>query len=306
MSAPTDGRAGAVLALYDRTRAGLHAAWRAAFVARDLGTHVRLLHAPPGGAGAPALQAAAQLAAEIAARVGVDVMAHAFEGDPLQALVQESPHAALLVLGSTRGNPLREWVSGTQAERLIRLSRVPVLVVKRDAAAGYRRILVPVELSADASEALDAANAVAGGSQIELLHVLDPQATERGRLAEVPEAVLRLHRQEGAQAASLALQGFIARAGIGDGRAVAAVSYGEAAAQVASRAVGMRADLVVIRKRGGGLLADFVLGGVTQRVLAATRCDVLVLRSHGVGGAGGDTPARDAEAPRREEQLAAG
>lgn len=39
----------------------------------------------------------------------------------------------------------------------------------------------------------------------------------------------------------------------------------------------MRAELVVIGKRRRGLLADFFLGSVTQRLLAGSRADVLVL-----------------------------
>lgn len=55
------------------------------------------------------------------------------------------------------------------------------------------------------------------------------------------------------------------------------VDFGDAAKVVLARERTLGPDLVVIGKRTRGLLADFFLGGVTQRVLAATRSDVLVL-----------------------------
>jgi nucleotide-binding universal stress UspA family protein len=39
----------------------------------------------------------------------------------------------------------------------------------------------------------------------------------------------------------------------------------------------MAAELVVIGKRHRSVLAEFFLGGVTQRMLAGSRADVLVL-----------------------------
>ena len=41
----------------------------------------------------------------------------------------------------------------------------------------------------------------------------------------------------------------------------------------------MGAELVVIGKRRRGLLADFILGGVTRQVLAGSQADVLVMPS---------------------------
>jgi nucleotide-binding universal stress UspA family protein len=55
---------------------------------------------------------------------------------------------------------------------------------------------------------------------------------------------------------------------------------------VLARERALRAELLVLGKRRRGLLADFFLGGVTQRVLAAAKADVLVLP------AGTERPAR--------------
>ena len=63
--------------------------------------------------------------------------------------------------------------------------------------------------------------------------------------------------------------------------AVAAVAFGHAARCVLANERATGAELVVIGKRQRGLLADFILGGVTQQVLAGSRADVLVMPSGG-------------------------
>jgi nucleotide-binding universal stress UspA family protein len=130
------------------TAQGVNAAWRAALVARDLGVALRLLQLAPHLAPVSAqLLSLQRLALEIKAHLGIDVeLTHATE-HALAATVRAAREAALVVIGPRPGNPLRQLVLGTQAEQLIRLCRVPVLVVKRPATASYRRVLVPVELT---------------------------------------------------------------------------------------------------------------------------------------------------------------
>jgi len=97
------------------------------------------------------------------------------------------------------------------------------------------------------------------------------------RAADVPEAAMRALRQQRAERSRLRLQDFIDAVGASATPAVPGVAFGEAARVVIARAHAMRADAVVIGKRRRGLLADFLLGSVTQRVLAEVQTDVLVL-----------------------------
>jgi nucleotide-binding universal stress UspA family protein len=257
---------------------GVHAAWRAALVARDLGAGVTLLHAP-GGAGdaARTAQSLRQLARDIAGQAGVPVQVDEAPGDPLAAIVRAASGAALVVIGSRRGNPLRDFVLGTQAERLIRLCRVPVLVVKKPPAGGYRRVLVPVELGPAARPVIAAASRLARDPRIEVLHTLHPGDEISMRVYDVPQRVIRRLRQRAADRAQAQLQVLIAQSAAQPEAAYPAIAFGEAAAMVLARAEAMRADLLVLGKRRRGLLADFFLGSVTQRVLARARADVLVL-----------------------------
>jgi nucleotide-binding universal stress UspA family protein len=269
---------GAVLVPHDLSSTSLNAAWRAALVARDLGVPLLLLHACDDAAAAqPAAAALERLAADIGEHLGLPVEVELALEDPLAATVRAARDASLLVIGSRRGNPLRELVLGTQAERLIRLCRVPVLVVKRPARGAYRRVLVPVELGPQARPVIAAALRMARAPRLEVLHALDTREEIAMRACNLGEVEVRRQRQRAAQRAQAALQDLIADAGTSSPEAIPSIGFGDAAMVVLARERAVRAELLVIGKRTRGLLADFFLGSVTQRVLAAARADVLVL-----------------------------
>jgi nucleotide-binding universal stress UspA family protein len=238
---------------------------------------LRLLHAGASREDARAVRSLQRLADDIAAHLRLRVDIEEADGDALGATVRAARDAALVVIGSRRGNPLREFVLGTQAERLIRLCRVPVLVVKQAPAGGYRRVLVPVELGPAAPRVIAAAARLARAPRMEVLHALAPGDEMGMRACELPHSVVRRLRRRAAERAEAALEALIAQAAPQPPAALPAVGFGDPAAQVLARARAMRADLLVMGKRRRGLLADFFLGGVTQRVLAAAAADVLVL-----------------------------
>jgi len=139
MSAYTDGTglpSHEVLVITDLAPASTNALWRAALIAREQGASLRLLHV--GGERRRMTQtneALEEISKEIHARLGIALNAEVVEGDLLLAkAISAARSAGLLVIGPRRSNPLREWIAGTQAERLIRLCRIPTLVVKRPAA----------------------------------------------------------------------------------------------------------------------------------------------------------------------------
>ncbi|HEX7890455.1 MAG TPA: universal stress protein [Ramlibacter sp.] len=289
MSGPSHG---AVLVLHDLSAAALNASWRAGLVARDLGVPLRLLHVrggAPGAADAP--EALLQLARDIGGHLGIGVEADLAAGEPLAHAVRAARDASLVVIGSRRGNPLREMVCGTQAERLIRLCRAPVLVVKRPAGASYRRVLAPVELDPDARAVIAAALRLSRRPEVEVLHALDTRDEIGMRACDVPETAVRRYRQRAAQRARSTLLDLIAQAAPAASKALPAIGFGDAVAVVLAREQGLRADLLVLGKRTRGLLADFFLGSVTQRVLARARADVLVLPLDARGRAEGHTSA---------------
>ena len=264
------------------TPAAMNATWRAALVARDLGATLHILHPAADARVLTQTEKLLQdLTDDIRQRTRLHVVVEPVKGSVLQRAVAVSRDAAMVVLPSNRGNPLREWIMGTPAERLIRLCRCPVLVVKRPALVSYRRVLVPVDLERQSSTLIGLASSLSRGSRIELLHALDVSDEKALREMGASEEAVRSFRQHQAQRAFLAAHQL---AGAFDARgpgAEAVIEFGDAAEVVLARARESDAQLMVIGKRRRGLLADYFLGGMTQRILADAPADVLVHPSPG-------------------------
>jgi nucleotide-binding universal stress UspA family protein len=276
-----------VLVIADLSPASTNALWRAALIARAQGSSLRLL---AGGQGARVGQVNAaleKLREQVHARLGVELNAQALEGDLLPNAISAARTAGLLVIGPRRSNPLREWIAGTQAERLIRLCRIPTLVVKRPAIPGYaalggtaepgryRRVLVSVDLRPEAAVLIAAAMSFSSGSQMQIFHALGAGSQRRALGAESP----RSSGNTAMQWAQSELQELVRTSGAQKLGAVSAVAFGRVANCVLARERATAAELVVVGKRRRGLLADFILGGVTQQILAASHADVLVVPS---------------------------
>jgi nucleotide-binding universal stress UspA family protein len=280
-----------VLVITDLAPASTNAVWRAALIAREHGASLRLLHVGDERRRmAQVHKALEEIRKQVHARVGIELNAEIAEGDLLPKAFSAARSAGLLVIGPRRSNPLREWISGTQAERLIRLCRIPTLVVKRPATPGrdealgspaepgrYGRVLVSVDLRPEAIDLIAAAMGFSRDPQTQIFHALgagsDHGATVTDASRPSDTAMQRAHST---------LRELIRSSGAQKLGAVSAIAFGHAASCVLARERATGAELVVIGKRRRGLLADFILGGVTQQVLAGSRADVLVMPSTGI------------------------
>jgi nucleotide-binding universal stress UspA family protein len=278
-----------VLVITDLAPASTNAVWRAALIAREQGALLRLLHV--GGERrrmGQVHEALEDIRNQVHARLGIELNAEVLEGDLLPKAISAARAAGLLVIGPRRSNPLREWISGTQAERLIRLCRIPTLVVKRPATPGrnaalataepgrYGRVLVSVDLRPEAVDLIAAAMSFSRDPQTQIFHALGAGSDDRAAATESPGGRLGDTAMERAHST---LKELIRSSGAQELGAVSAIAFGNAADCVLARERAMGAELVVIGKRRRGLLADFILGGVTRQVLAGSQADVLVMPS---------------------------
>lgn len=195
--------------------------------------------------------------------------------DALAPITTAAAGADLVVLGARRRNLLREIVSGTPAERLVRMSRRPVLVVRQPAASAYRHVLVPVDLERGSEHAVRLAAALAPGATLHLFHALSTPMESRLRLAGASEAALRRHRDV-ARAACLRRLWTLASLA-GGVRVQVEVGHGAAPWLTLAQAEAVDADLIVVGKEGSSTLCNFLLGSLTRRLLADASADVLVL-----------------------------
>ena len=156
-----------IVAATDLSAPARHAADRAARLAQQAGASLALVHAVSGSAldqlrrlvGAQdelprtllddSRQRLHELAASLAQRYDVRVEDEVAVGASVEEIIRMAGarNAELIVTG-TRGSAfVRTHLVGSTAERIVKRSGTPVLMVRQAAHEPYRRVLVPVDFS---------------------------------------------------------------------------------------------------------------------------------------------------------------
>lgn len=285
-----------ILAATDFSAPARHAADRAARLAHETGARLTLLHVLQADAlGAVRRwmgqdsaaeqtlieQARQQLAAlrdELATARQTDLHAQLAHGPVLDEIDQVAQAAAadLLVLGARGEGFLRRLLLGTTAERLIRRSERPVLVVRLQAHEPYRRALVAVDFSGWSRQALDIARRVAPHARLLLFHAFQVPFEEKLRFAGVEPATIELYRRQARQQATQQMHALAHDAGLRPGHWEACIVEGDASQRIVEQEQARDCDLVVIGKHGQSAAEDLLLGSVTKHVLAEGSGDVLI------------------------------
>lgn len=285
-----------ILAATDFSAPARHAADRAARLAHETGAALTLMHVLPGetvaqlrrwlGAGHEAeqrvLDEARQrlraLADELHAARRVPVTAVDASGPVVEEILQRADalDAALLVLGARGVGFLRRLVLGTTAERLMRRTTRPLLVVRQSAHEPYRRVLVALDFSPWSAEALAIARRIAPRARLALLSVFQVPFEEKLRFAGVDTATVDHYRRQARAEASHGVQALARAAGLRSGQWDECVVEGDPSLRIVELEQELDADLVVLGKHGRSAGVDLLLGSVTKHVLAEGSVDVLV------------------------------
>ncbi len=253
-------------------------------IARAAGARAHLLHvfAPSftlpewGPASANAAHAEAEAAwarRELAAqaeRHGLGAEATLLTGSPYREVVAlaERIDADLVVVGARTGGGLGRLL-GSSADRVVRRSRRPVLVVRGDLPIPPRRTLLPSDLSPLSALAfnfgLQFLAQLGSGCEAEALFVLSvlqrqlaPQFT--------PDQVDRFAAEE--------LERFVAAQG---GGASCKVRAGNARQEILAEAAELGAELIVLGTHGLGGFDRVVIGSVAADVVRHAPSSVLVV-----------------------------
>ncbi len=284
----------ALLAATDFSATARRAEKRAARLAQDHGARLILLHCLPAlefvrlrawlpadsGAEAQLRQQAQDAlqarASALAQDFGIAVEPRLTEGQPHREIERAAGESGveLAVVGAAGEHPLREFFLGSTAERLVRASPVPVLVVRREVVAPYARVLAALDLSRHSPAVLDAARRVAPGASLTLGHAFEAPFEGKLHYAGVSEEDIRRHvvaeRECALAAVNALLAGWPARPGI-------RIEHGMPQAVLARLLAETATELVVAGKHGASEVVDLLLGSMTKHLLRETDCDVLVV-----------------------------
>lgn len=188
---------------------------------------------------------------------------------------------ALVAMATHGYSGLRRWAPGSVAEQIVRASRAPVLLVRgidrlTPPPHCLRRILVPLDGSDFARQALPPALdlAVGAGAELIALQSVAPSIEEYiGAPALVDQRVELCGQLARAYAARSGLPS-AARAPI-----VPVVTVGPAANAIVEEAERRHADLIVMATHAYSGLRRWIAGSVADTVLHATRIPLLLVHA---------------------------
>lgn len=232
--------------------------------------------------------------ADVAGRLrssGYAVETAVVEAEPAEAILEYTQqHEIALITMATHGRTgLGRWVLGSVADKVVRASHRPVLLVRAgvtQASPHVHRILLPLDGSTLAEQALPLAEAVARafGAEIIVLRVITPVTSPyvygdalAGYAAPYIEDVLEAQRNEAENYVTDTVEQLRA-AGL---RARGEVAGGLPADEILRVAAEHHADLIVMATHGRSGLGRFALGSVAERIVSASPVPVLVIRPAG-------------------------
>jgi universal stress protein A len=222
---------------------------------------------------------------------------HALRGRPFEEICRLAREKSIdLIITSTRGlTGLKHLALGSTAERVVRYSPCPVLVLRpvepsrkagRNGRAArrelsFRKILVPIDFSECAMKGLAYAKALAGafGSKLVLLHSVAINyyvANDEYARYDLPLLMQQAEKTSRDQ------MGELVEKADWDGVAEVETSLqiGHAGQQICARAIDHRADLIVTSTHGKTGLKRILIGSTAEYVVRHAACPVLVVPSH--------------------------
>ncbi len=297
-----------VLCPVDFSEFSRHAFGRAVAVARGFGADLTVLHVLPVASPVPALpygpegpgpfgfepvdraRALAELSqflgSEHSAGVRVDYEAVESPAVYKEILQQTSRLSADLVVVGTHGRTgFDHLLLGSVAERILRTSRVPVLVVPphtRDVVPAptepFRSVLCAVDFSQDSARAFEYAASLArhGAGRLTLLHVVEPIPVGYDPMVGPPFDIagyeLRMEESGRAQLHKMAPNS----AAVGC-EVETSLARGKAYKEILRVATERQADLIVLGVHGRNALDRLVFGSTTEHIIRRARCPVLAV-----------------------------
>jgi nucleotide-binding universal stress UspA family protein len=221
---------------------------------------------------------------------------HAIKGRPYQEICHVArDHDIDLIVMSTRGNTgLKHLALGSTAERVVRYSHCPVLVMhpadlsKKAGGNGkltkrklcFDKILVPIDFSECSMEGLAYARALATqfGSKLVLLHSVAFQYYVTD--VDYARYDTPLLMQQIEKAARGQMRDLIKKTDWNGIEVESSLQIGHTGQQICARAIDQHADVIVTSTHGTTGFKHILVGSTAEYVVRHASCPVLVVPSH--------------------------
>jgi nucleotide-binding universal stress UspA family protein len=219
-----------------------------------------------------------KVAGTLEAAHGVRVRRHVVPGKPVQEILRLAGELSshLIVAGAHGRHLVHRMLFGSTTERLLYLTELPLLIVKRTLRNPYSNVLVGVDFSASAAAAARFAAQLLPAAGYTLFHAAESPFEGMLRFAGVSDQQVEHHREETLNEAGLQMQAFLDECGL-RGKAVTRLSYGYPIRALEEEVERQQPDLLVLGKHGRSAVQRFIVGSVTAHLARSTECDILVV-----------------------------
>jgi nucleotide-binding universal stress UspA family protein len=156
-------------------------------------------------------------------------------------------------------------------------SKLPLLVIKRRPTAAYGHVIVPVDFSPYSAPALTMARQIAPSAHITIVHAFHVPFESTLRVAGATEESFQKYCDQERQEAKKQILDLIKIFKDDVHRISYTVERGNVPRVILANEEKLLGDLIVIGKHGRSVVDEWLLGGATRRVLADSKCDVLVV-----------------------------
>jgi nucleotide-binding universal stress UspA family protein len=203
----------------------------------------------------------------------------------VQQLVKEFD-ADLVVIGPHGDRPRTNKFLGSTADRIVRTAPVSVLVATQPRHQRPTHLLVPVDDADDTPTILSRVRQFADewDARVTLLHVWSNALysyVASISYAEAHDDAKAVHDiQETIDGEGRRWLDALANTGFRDDRVDVLIAHGNAGDVILSFANKIDPDLIVLGRRGSGLVAPALMGSTVGTVLHGARCPVLVVVEH--------------------------
>lgn len=219
---------------------------------------------------------------------GITVQTRVLVGSPTTMILQAAGEADLVIMATHGRTGLKRWVFGSVTDRVLHEATTPILLVRagtdRPAIPAIHRLLVPLDGSPLAEQALPIASEMAkhAGAELLLIHSIGwvlaavadyPHFFINGKGVDQFIAQVRdqAHAYLTKTAHRLAQQSLSVETELRHEHAAEAILISASAHQ---------SDLIVMTTHGRGGLGRWVYGSVADRVLRAATTPILLIRAH--------------------------
>ena len=216
---------------------------------------------------------------------GLEVSCDVQCGEPADVTVEiaHSPQIGMIAMATHGYGGLRRWALGSVADRVVQAAPVPVFLIRATRytpakAFALERVLLPLDGSPLAMQALPIARDLAGKAPAELLLVeaVAPPIEPYPNIAAIPYGTVlgALHDQAARSLGALA--GELRSTGV---KATPVVDNGHAAEVIVDEATRRNASVIVMATHGRGGLRRWAMGSVADKVLHAATMPLVLVRA---------------------------